>query len=155
MRKAHNDVDFIFDDNKALIGVCLGYDYCAEHEWGIKGIKQALGIWSGEPKTERKVFGRCRHIMTKADAIRSGEVMWVPYGKKKELPAWFIATLKPWGDTTIETMVKRYFTGFGNDWDRECEILEIKKRTGPERTRSLCRNRSTGILKHGGMRTTS
>lgn len=34
---------FIFGDD-GLIGVCLGSDYCSEHEWGIKDIQRLLGV---------------------------------------------------------------------------------------------------------------
>ena len=43
MRRAHNDTDFFIEDG-VLKGICLGYDFCAEHEWGIKGIKGDFGI---------------------------------------------------------------------------------------------------------------
>jgi len=47
MRKAYNDVSIVRDENKnnQLIGISLGYDFCAEHEWGIKGIKEEFGIY--------------------------------------------------------------------------------------------------------------
>lgn len=44
MRKAYNDTMFVYGENKEFIGISLGYDYCAEHEWGIKGLKRILGI---------------------------------------------------------------------------------------------------------------
>lgn len=46
MRKAYHDVSIVRNEEKdnQLIGVSLGYDYCAEHEWGIKGIKRDFGI---------------------------------------------------------------------------------------------------------------
>jgi hypothetical protein len=36
----------IWKDEKTgeLIGISLGADYCAEHEWGIKGIKRLMGL---------------------------------------------------------------------------------------------------------------
>mgnify|MGYP001312351759 CR=1 FL=1 len=43
MRKAYNDFSIISDDN-SFYGISLGYDYCAEHEWGIKGIQRSFGI---------------------------------------------------------------------------------------------------------------
>ncbi len=54
MRKAYSDVCFLSmpvpmsDD--VLVGVSLGYDFCAEHEWGVSGIKSHFGI--GEPSKE-------------------------------------------------------------------------------------------------------
>ena len=44
MRKAYNNVSIVRDENNQFIGVSLGYDFCAEHEWGIKGIKRKFGI---------------------------------------------------------------------------------------------------------------
>lgn len=43
MRKAFHNVSYIIDEDK-FIGVSLGYDYCAEHEWGIKGIRRKFGM---------------------------------------------------------------------------------------------------------------
>jgi len=58
MRQAYQDYKFLVLDD-VFIGVSLGYDFCAEHEWGIKGIKNGLGI----PKMTRKNMGvKCRTI---------------------------------------------------------------------------------------------
>jgi hypothetical protein len=39
-----------------FIGFCLGADYCAEHEWGIRGIKHAFSIPSeGMGVTKRTI----------------------------------------------------------------------------------------------------
>lgn len=32
------------EDDQTLMGLLLGYDYCAEHEWGIKGLERTFGI---------------------------------------------------------------------------------------------------------------
>ena len=44
MRKGM-DCDFVYDDKEQIIGLNLGADYCAEHEWGIDGIKKDFGIY--------------------------------------------------------------------------------------------------------------
>jgi hypothetical protein len=44
MRRAYHDTDFIKDDNKIIFGINLGYDFCAEHEWGIKELRQDFGL---------------------------------------------------------------------------------------------------------------
>jgi len=44
VRAATHDFEFICDDNNQFIGINLGWDFCAEHEWGIKKIKQHFGI---------------------------------------------------------------------------------------------------------------
>jgi hypothetical protein len=43
MRRACNDFSILKDETK-FYGISLGYDYCAEHEWGIDGIRRKLGI---------------------------------------------------------------------------------------------------------------
>lgn len=58
MRQAYHDYQFLMI-NDQFVGVSLGHDYCAEHEWGIKGIIRGLGI----PTTTRKNVGiKCRTI---------------------------------------------------------------------------------------------
>lgn len=44
MRTAYFDRQWIRGENEKIIGVNLGYDRCAEHEWGISGLKNLLGI---------------------------------------------------------------------------------------------------------------
>lgn len=45
MKPALRDTTLVFDETtKKFMGVNLGWDYTAEHEWGINGIKQAFGI---------------------------------------------------------------------------------------------------------------
>lgn len=45
MRHAYNDVGWLLQpDETEPYGFSLGYDFCAEHEFGAKYIKEALGI---------------------------------------------------------------------------------------------------------------
>lgn len=53
MRKAYNDYAIIIDDDGTFLGFSLGYDYCAEHEWGIKDMKNAFGM----PESSKKNIG--------------------------------------------------------------------------------------------------
>jgi hypothetical protein len=43
MRKAYQN-SHIIEDNGIFYGISLGYDFCAEHEWGIKDLQSKLGI---------------------------------------------------------------------------------------------------------------
>lgn len=43
MRRGNNS-ELIKDEQGQLLGFNLGADYCAEHEWGIDGIKHSFGI---------------------------------------------------------------------------------------------------------------
>jgi len=36
VRAATHDFEFICDDNKQFIGINLGWDFCAEHEWELR-----------------------------------------------------------------------------------------------------------------------
>lgn len=50
MKKAYNDHAILTLEDK-FIGISLGYDYCAEHEWGINGIKEEFKIKELNKKT--------------------------------------------------------------------------------------------------------
>lgn len=43
MRQAYNNVKVIIEDD-IFLGISLGYDYAAEHEWGIEDMRRRLGI---------------------------------------------------------------------------------------------------------------
>ena len=59
MRKASQDNGILVEDGK-FIGIALGYDYCSEHEWGIKGIKRTCGI----PDSSKKNMGVANRSIT-------------------------------------------------------------------------------------------
>lgn len=44
MREAYSDKGFIVTPDGKICGINLGYDFCAEHEWGIKGLRSAFGV---------------------------------------------------------------------------------------------------------------
>lgn len=43
MRKSHNNFSIIKDEN-TIYGISLGYDFCAEHEWGNDDMRRKFGI---------------------------------------------------------------------------------------------------------------
>lgn len=51
MRRSYNG-EFSINDNGVLVGINLGADFCAEHEWGISGLKNSFGL-----KDNLKVWG--------------------------------------------------------------------------------------------------
>ena len=57
MRRCY-DSEFLTDDNGEIVGINLGADHCAEHEWGIKGIKESFKLNDNE-----KVFGIEKRII--------------------------------------------------------------------------------------------
>ena len=61
MRTASQDYAIITsEDGKEFLGIALGYDYCAEHEWGIKEIKQRFAI----PEASKKNMGVASRSIT-------------------------------------------------------------------------------------------
>jgi len=62
MRKASDNYGF-FMDGDVFVGVSLGYDYCAEHEWGIKRMKNLFGI----PEPTKKNMGIKGRTITTCD----------------------------------------------------------------------------------------
>ena len=52
MRKAYKNIDWI-KSGKEIVGINLGFDFCSEHEWGIKDIQNLLEI----PKLNRTNAG--------------------------------------------------------------------------------------------------
>ena len=57
MRRGY-DSEFLTDDNGEIMGINLGADHCAEHEWGIKGIKRSFNLNDSE-----EVFGIAKRII--------------------------------------------------------------------------------------------
>jgi len=68
MKPTYKDCGLIRDEQENLIGVNLGWDFTAEHEWGIATIKRMLGI-------EGKGYGANRHLISKPEAIEFGSKM--------------------------------------------------------------------------------
>jgi hypothetical protein len=64
MRKASQDNGIIVEEGK-FIGIALGYDYCAEHEWGIKDLKRICGM----PEASKRNMGVANRTITKVPLI--------------------------------------------------------------------------------------
>jgi hypothetical protein len=60
MRRAVAEKPQWVGTKEGLIGIQLGADFTAEHEWGIKDMKRSLGIMSKEDADKKKVFGSKR-----------------------------------------------------------------------------------------------
>lgn len=75
MRRALQDNGFITADGitgqngpvgSNVIGINLGYDYCAEHEWGIQNLCKAFGI-PGGPARRRDISSLVQNDLVGAD----------------------------------------------------------------------------------------
>lgn len=49
MRRAFYDTQWMNDENGQCIGLILGYDFCAEHEFGVSGIHRRFKMKEGTP----------------------------------------------------------------------------------------------------------
>jgi hypothetical protein len=100
MRKAYKDFGII-EENGIFYGISLGWDFCAEHEWGIKNLKRLLGI------NDSKIGVEGRTI-TKND-----EVIFVKDKKQALLRT------KPWrykeGDTIKDLLSGELYIYSGDD----------------------------------------
>ena len=62
MRSSYNDFGFVVDEKSGeLLGISLGYDHCAEHEWGIKELMNSFGL-----PEDPKIFGVEKRAITKS-----------------------------------------------------------------------------------------
>jgi len=62
MRRASQDYNIITNDSgEIFLGIALGYDYCAEHEWGIEDLNRRFGI----SESGRKNMGVKSRAITK------------------------------------------------------------------------------------------
>lgn len=72
MRVAYNDIEIFTindeSDKAAIYGLSLGFDFCAEHEWGIKELKRNLGI----PDCTKETAGVASRLVQKVDKINHG-----------------------------------------------------------------------------------
>lgn len=66
MRRTTSDKDWI-EENETFVGVNLGFDFCAEHEWGIKTLKRKLGIVG---TSDSKNFGLKGRLIKNAECLR-------------------------------------------------------------------------------------
>ena len=76
MRKAYNDTEAIQEEDK-IWGVNLGYDFCAEHEWGVTGIVEQLGL----KERSKRCLGIQNKLIRNKEGISHGIVeFWVRKG---------------------------------------------------------------------------
>jgi hypothetical protein len=75
--------EIVISENGTLLGVNLSADFCAEHEWGIKGVKNAFGI----PEEINK-YGMARRKITRFPTT----IRWVKYTKDENYEGFIFAT---------------------------------------------------------------
>lgn len=73
MRKATMNLAIYRNDNDEFLGVGCGSDFCAEHEWGINGLRRKLGM-------NDKIIGIDRYTTTLGELtpfeFKSSTITW-------------------------------------------------------------------------------
>jgi hypothetical protein len=120
MRRAFNDIKIIKDDT-TFYGVSLGYDYCAEHEWGTKKMKDKFGIDS----TKMGVNGRS---ITKCDVMFMKDYNLCVLTSRKPWFSW----QKPKENITVKDLLSHDIQYMYNDfecaWDEEDFCIATKNK---------------------------
>lgn len=76
------------DDNDVLLGIDLGADFCAEHEWGIKPLRTALGMTDDRVGVAKYTAHKHSHIFcwTTTDKAKGLLVFDPSFGHWEEVP---------------------------------------------------------------------
>lgn len=106
MRKASQDYAIIVDDNGIFSGIALGYDYCAEHEWGIKDLKRECAI----PESSKKTMGVKSRTITKTPTFAFKEETY-----KKRKFAILYTGRSYWGQERLEEHLPHDFKNYKED----------------------------------------
>jgi len=94
MRAAWNDKQWLYNADGTLLGICLGFDHCAEHEWGINKLKGRFGLPQGQP------LGLVDRTMTKGAEqlyFTKRRKTQTVKGKRYTMPVAILATLPTYG----------------------------------------------------------
>lgn len=116
MRSGNNNVGML-GEGDIFYGISLGYDYCAEHEWGIERMRNKFGI----DTHKMGVDGR---------TITKGEVIF-----KEDEDLCVLTSYKPYGlkdDYTAKDILAYDITSFINDirtaWNESDFCIATKKK---------------------------
>jgi hypothetical protein len=111
MKSTFKDNGVIRDEDGNLIGVNLGWDFTAEHEWGVKGIKRDLGIFE-------KADGAARYHVTKTSKLLYGTMTI------KEIE-WHLIALSDW--ESVGEVGERFLSKW---FDDDAEVLGAWSESG-------------------------
>jgi hypothetical protein len=147
MRRGRDNGWLTNDESGDFMGVNLGSDQVAEHEWGIKGIKQVLGVPGADEDNDRRktdyggVYGmdRRRCKSPKPDCVALHEegdtlnlIVMKPYSLKSFLEYGFDRThggQGEWRFWTNDTMVTA--------WDESSFAIRVKGEENFKKLREL------------------
>ncbi len=138
MRRAYSDMDFVTDDDK-VVGICLGYDFTSEHEWGVEKLKEAFNTGKGYKEgVETSLITQVPESM--ADGRRFFE--YIDKGKD----AWIVLTTI-WGLTKEEAIKNpaKHFrelnlhgdTAMATAWDDGSFGIRVKGKENKEKLKLI------------------
>lgn len=81
MRKGYNNKSLI-TENDVFYGISLGWDFCAEHEWGISGMRSKFGIDSNKMGVDGRKITRGK-VLLKKDKNLCVLTSYIPYDLKE------------------------------------------------------------------------
>jgi hypothetical protein len=117
MRRTYHDYGIISLEDK-FIGISLGYDFTAEHEWGIDDIKRITGI----PEPNKRNMGIKSRAITKTPNLyyNEGNHNGVKHAIMYTYPSWRnIEEAKMYIPTDLKNYVKRIIDTI--KWDNSDE----------------------------------
>ncbi len=119
MRQAVFDTGWLLAEDGTLQGLCLGYDRCAEHEWGIQTLERLLGV----PQPEFRI-GPADRLIHRPEFLKLHEYSVKPRDKRrKAYPAVLltgVASHSFYGTQTVQELVSScqvsFFSEPGSKW---------------------------------------
>ena len=117
MRRSIADTEFLKDEEENIIGVNLGFDWCAEHECGIKSLQQNFGL-----KMEKKLGFNARRNIKMPEGLE--------YCEK---------------DTAALIYQSFYFTSTDKEWQLENVINDVLKLYGDQEVAAAWDESSFGV----------
>lgn len=119
MRRATQETQWLLTNSGELLGIALGFDFCSEHEWGVRPLQEAFGLPRGvaEGVNARKI--------TALPAVLEYLAFTRPARDKHragQSAACIVGHAQPWG-TPAETLAAareelRFYSEPGDRWHR-------------------------------------
>ncbi len=127
MRLGNQDNGLFCDNDGKFIGVSLGHDYCAEHEWGHKELKRNFGI----PDLNGKTLGVKSRSITKC--IKNLIFLEHTYKRKKFA---ILYTGSDWRTKEeCEANLPHYLKNYKKDIDWRMEFEAKRQAKSPDKER--------------------
>jgi hypothetical protein len=98
MRQGFYDKSFVFDKD-VFVGINLGWDFCSEHEWGIKKLKETFRITDKGLGFVARKISKCSERLT---FYNIGDSAYLTCGKYSSVSADNVENVGMLGDIDID-----------------------------------------------------